>query len=104
LLDPAGDRDGDGQGNAAEQLAGTNPLDAASVLKAIATAISGNDVQVTVATVPGKTYQLETSTTLFSDSWQEIGDPVEATSTTTLFTHTGGSGDPRRFYRAKLRP
>jgi hypothetical protein len=104
LLDPAGDRDGDGQSNAAEQLAGTDPFDAASVLKAIATAISGNDVLITVATVPGKTYQFETSTTLLPESWQEIGDPVEADSTTTLFTHPGGSGDPRRFYRAKLQP
>lgn len=104
LLDPVADRDGDGQSNSAEHLAGTNPLDSASALRAISTAISGNDVLITVATVPGKTYQLETSTTLLTESWQEIGGPVEAGATTTLFTHPGGNGDPRRFYRAKVQP
>ena len=74
LLAANGDEDGDGQSNAAEHIAGTNPFDPTSVLKAISTAISGGDVIVTIATVSGKTYQLETSTTLLPDSWQETGD------------------------------
>jgi hypothetical protein len=104
MLDPAADRDGDGQDNASEQLAGTNPLDPASRFRALATGIDGNDVTVTVATVPGKTYQLETSTTLLPDSWQDIGAPVQAAASSTLFTHPAAGGDLRRFYRVKVVP
>lgn len=74
------------------------------MLKAVAISISGNDVLITVATVPGKTYQLETSTTMLDGSWQESGDPIEANASSTVFPHPGGSNDPRRFYRAKVVP
>ena len=104
LLSADGDEDGDGQNNAAEDAAGTNPLDSSSVLKAISTAISGSDVVITIATVPGKTYQLETSSTLLQGSWQETGGPVQATGPSTPFLHTGGAVDPKRFYRARVVP
>lgn len=104
VLDPVADTDGDGQLNASEQTAGTNPLSAASVLKATAVGRSGNDVTVTVATVSGKNYQLETSTTLAPLSWSNVGIPVNATGPSTLFTHTNGAGDGRRFYRARVVP
>jgi hypothetical protein len=101
VLDPVADRDGDGQSNAAEQGAGTNPLDAASVFKATAVARIGNDIIVTVSSVAGKTYQLETSTTL-TNPWVPVGDPITATGSSTPFTHTNGAGDPKRFYRARV--
>jgi hypothetical protein len=104
LLDPSGDRDGDGQNNAAEDTAGTDPFDSSSLLKATATAIAGNGVSVTISSVPGKIYQLETSTTLAPGSWTPAGDPVEAVGTSTVLTHQDGSGDPRRFYRARVVP
>ncbi|MES2659020.1 MAG: hypothetical protein V4689_10410 [Verrucomicrobiota bacterium] len=103
-LDPVADNDGDGQTNASEHTAGTNPLSAASVLRATATAISGNDVNITVATVSGKNYQLETSTTLAPLSWGNVGVPVTAAGSSTVFTHTNGAGDPKRFYRARVVP
>ncbi len=103
-LDPAADTDGDGQSNASEQTAGTNPLSNSSVLKATATVISGNDVNVTVATVLGKFYQLETSTTLAPLSWSNVGSPVTATGPSTVFTHTSGAGGGKRFYRARVVP
>ena len=103
-LDPVADTDGDGQANASEHTAGTNPLSAASVLRATATAVAGNNVNVTVATVSGKTYQLETSTTLAALSWSNAGPSILATGPSTVFTHTGGAGDPKRFYRARVVP
>ncbi|MEO7098232.1 MAG: alpha-amylase family glycosyl hydrolase [Luteolibacter sp.] len=103
-LDAVADADGDGQSNGAETTAGTNPLSNASVLKATATGVSGSDVNVTVATVSGKSYQLETSTTLTSLSWTGIGSPVIATGPSTVFTHTAGAGDPKRFYRVRVVP
>jgi glycosidase len=103
-LDPVADADGDGQSNASEHTAGTNPLAAASVLNATATAVVGNDVTVTVATVAGKSYQLETSTSLAPLSWVNVGPVIPAIGSVTVFTHTGGAGDPRRFYRARVVP
>ena len=104
VLDPAADRDGDGQSNAAEESAGTNPLDASSLLKATAISVSGNDVNITIATVAGTTYQLESSTTLASLSWSSVGSPVTATGASTVFTHAGGANQPRCFYRARVVP
>jgi hypothetical protein len=102
LLSATDDADGDGQSNASEDTAGTNPLSAASVLKAIAIVISGNDVNVTVATVVDKTYQLETSTTL-QPPWTPV-DAKTAGGPSTIFKHTGGAGEPKRFYRARVVP
>ena len=103
-LDPAADQDGDGQSNAAEHTAATNPLSTASVLRVSASARSGNDVLVTVATVAGKIYQLETSTTLAAGDWDEAGAPVEASGPSTVLTALGGAVDPRRFFRVKVVP
>jgi hypothetical protein len=103
-LDPIADTDGDGQSNDSEQSAGTDPLSSASVLRATAASVSGNEVNLTVATVAGKTYQLETSTTLSSQSWSNIGTTVTASGPSTVFTHTGGAGDPKRFYRVRVIP
>ena len=104
VLDPSADQDGDGQSNAAEQTAGTNPFDAASVLRATAIARIGNDTHVTIATVPGKTYQLETSILLTTPSWSNVGGTVTATASSTVFIHEDGAGDDKRFYRARVVP
>ena len=47
---------------------------------------------------------LTLGTTLQADDWDEVGGLVEATGPVTILTHPGGSGDPRRFYRAKVVP
>ncbi|MBN8456300.1 MAG: hypothetical protein J0M04_00445 [Verrucomicrobia bacterium] len=104
LLDPSADEDGDGQPNAAEQMAGTNPLAADSVLKIVHLTRSGADMTVQAATVPGKIYQLETSVTLLPDSWVPAADQTTAVSATTDFVHPGGSGAVRRFYRIRVVP
>jgi hypothetical protein len=103
LLDPDGDADGDGHSNASEDLAGTNPLDAASALRVTASVIQGADVVLTVATVPGKSYQLLTSTTL-APPWSPVGGVIVATGAETQFPHTGGAVDARRFYQVAVVP
>lgn len=82
----------------------TNPLSSASALKVTASSVAGNNVHITVATVSGITYQLETSTLLTPLSWSEVGDPVTAEGASTLFTAPDGAGDPERFYRVKVVP
>lgn len=103
-LDPLADVDGDGQSNGSEHTAGTNPLSSESAFKTTATSISGNDILITVATVSGKRYQLETSTTLTATSWVNVGDPVTATSSSTVLTATDGANATTRFFRAKIVP
>ncbi len=60
--------------------------------------------KITVATVAGKIYQLETSALLTTGSWSPVGDPVNATGPSTTLTHTNGAGDTKRFYRARVVP
>jgi hypothetical protein len=103
-LGPSADNDGDGQSNAAEQTAATNPLSNSSVLKATATIIAGNSVSVTVATVTGKIYQLETSANLAPLSWTSVGNAVTAAGESTVLVDPNGAGAPRRFYRARVLP
>ena len=103
LLDPAADDDGDGQSNAAEDAAGTNPLSNTSTLKVTSIGLSGGDVVVTAATVAGKTYQLETSICL-QPPWVAVGSTVTASGSSTVFTHQGGAASTTRYYRVRVVP
>lgn len=104
LLSATGDADGDGQSNGAEDTAGTNPLSGNSVLKFTSSNLSGSNVVLTVATVAGKKYQLETSTTLAPLSWSNVGGVITATGAATVFTHNDGAGDSKRFYQVRVVP
>ena len=64
----AGDDDVDGMSNAAEITAGTNPLDASSIFKVNSIVMQGGNVTLTWQAVSGRTYKVESSTTL-SGSW-----------------------------------
>ena len=104
LLDPAEDEDGDGQTNASEDVAGTDPFSSASMLKVTTVSSSPAQTLITVATVPGKAYQLESSTTLGGNSWTPIGDAISATGNSIDFTAPGSSSPDKRFYRARIVP
>ncbi len=101
-LDPVMDADADGQSNAAEHIAGTNPRSAASVFKATAAVVAENDMIVTAATVSGRSYQLETSSSLASGSWSPVGGTIIADGPSTVFTHAGGASGLKRFYRVSI--
>ncbi|WP_193213758.1 hypothetical protein [Luteolibacter marinus] len=100
LLDGAADEDGDGAANADEESVGTNPFDPGSVFKATGIARSGDTVEVTFASVPGRIYQLETSPSMEEGSWAEAGAAVEATASTTVIGVVI-AGD-KRFYRVRI--
>ena len=92
------DPDGDGLTNAQEFAAGTDPKNAASVLKVTDLAISDGDFVVSFPTVYGKTYRVERSDTLQAAR----GPPCRTTSP----ARRNGAGhryrrrrQPRRFYR-----
>jgi len=70
-LDPLGDEDGDGASSAAEVVAGTDPLDPGSVLRARMVR-AGNNYRIEWNVVSGRTYRLETRSGFSSGTWQTL--------------------------------
>ena len=93
------DADGDGRTNRQEFLAGTNPQLASDYLHSTGISRSGNILTLNFAgTMAGRTYQLESSTTL--GSWGGVGAPFTASGATTSLT-TPFLGGPRVYHRLR---
>lgn len=103
LLPPTGDEDGDGQSNASEDLARTNPLDPKALFRIVTiTRNAGGDVTLVWTSVPGLSYVVESTTDLTS----AFGSPspaITADSSTTTFTELGVSA-AQKFYRVRVAP
>jgi hypothetical protein len=94
------DADGDGQTNLQEYLAGTNPLDPASVFAITNIQTAGADIQVSWTTVAGKTYQLQRGTSPDATAaWSPVGSTVAGTGSIVHQTDPGAAADPLHFYR-----
>jgi len=100
LLNAAEDEDGDGQTNGDEDAAGTDPRDSGSVFRIVgATWQANGDREVTWSTAPGKTYDVQVSTSLEPESWSDLATGLTGGSYTDTATVTGA-----RFYRIVVRP
>lgn len=71
--DAALDSDGDGRSNLDEYRALTDINDANSYLKTEGIVVDTNTTEVTVQTMFGRNYELQTSTTLLGGSWTSVG-------------------------------
>ena len=110
VLDPNGDADGDGMTNAAEDAAGTNPLDATSVLRVLSFGhtlssghgtVAASPMVITWSAVAGKQYQVEYSSTLVPATYLAISSVLTATGPALSYTITStGPG----FYRIAIVP
>jgi sugar lactone lactonase YvrE len=89
------DPDGDGASNWQEYVAGTNPQDPASVLQITPAA----NFSIQWPSVPGKTYALESSTSLFSTNWIVLTTNLSGTGQTMQIQDTNLPSPPARFYR-----
>ena len=97
VLDPAADDDHDGNSNASENFAGTNPLDPASLFTVLGSVRQPSGAfQLTWSTVPGKSYVVTASPTL--TNWQIIS-PALPNGT---FTIPANITDHRMFYRVEV--
>ncbi|MBC8009054.1 MAG: fibronectin type III domain-containing protein, partial [Burkholderiales bacterium] len=96
---PAADPDGDGLDNLDEYLAGTLPTDPASTLRLLGPTRSGDDYLLTFASVPGKTYRVEKTSTLAPPAWIPVQSPFAGTGGTLTATDTDGATAPTIFYR-----
>ena len=101
---PGADPDGDGFTNAAENIAGTDPTNAASLVKI--EAITNNMAGATVVwrSISGKKYQLQSREQLGNGTnWTTLGSPVTATGAT-AFKLDAGATTGNKFYRVEVVP
>ncbi len=102
LQNGSGDPDADGISNAQEMLAGTRPNDPASHLSMDAVSTVGNVQTLTIATVPGRKYRLETAAALAATDWTPNGPTFTATAATTTRALTLPANRSRTFVRASI--
>ena len=102
VLDPAGDQDGDGTSNAAEEIAGTNPLSGASVFKIIAAARpDASTVQLTWSSAPGIQYEV-LATTGLALPFSNISGPTAIPATGAATNYTDNAAGGRKFYKIRV--
>ncbi len=105
---PDGDPDRDGFSNLREQLAGTDPQDAASVLRVALRLVDSTHVEVSWAAVAGKKYQLEHAenepagfSPFTGPEWPRMALSGRETYEDDL---SGAASPDSRFYRVRLVP
>jgi fibronectin type 3 domain-containing protein len=98
------DPDGDGWTNAQEFISGTDPNDAASVLRVTRLHTSESDIVLHFPTVAGRSYRLERSGTLLEGSWTMVEDNITGTGAEIQVTDPDGATDVKRFYRIVVIP
>lgn len=98
--DPNADPDHDGMNNLAEWIAGTNPTNAASVLRlTLVSAINASNIVVNWSSVAGKNYWLERSTNLATGFNTVVATNLAATAPTNTLSDTAILPGNTRFYR-----
>jgi uncharacterized protein (DUF1800 family) len=98
-LGPSDDTDGDGQSNAAESAAGTDPRNAAS-RHAVTIDMDGTTITLTTLTQPGKKYQVVSGPGP-AGPWDPTGEPhIAASAGSHVFTRDAEG--TRAFYRVMV--
>jgi hypothetical protein len=100
---PGADPDQDGFINSLENVAGTNPTNAASLLKIDSIRQDLTGARITWRTVPGKSYQLQWSSPITAASWTAVGTPLLASTSVTNKLDPAGTAT-NRFYRVLVLP
>lgn len=101
---PGSDPDSDGLTNLQEQNAGTNPLDAASVLRIVRVEFTGSEVNLGFTSIAGKTYRVEAANALAPNAWTVVADNVPGIDDVLQISDFDNGGSGQRFYRVRLVP
>ena len=107
-LSPNLDADGDGQSNAAETLAGTDPLSPSSLFQITSVVkTNDNDIRIDWTSVGGHSYVVQTNGNMGSGGFHDLSLPIVVPGTnegTANYVHTNGAADGTKFYRVRLGP
>jgi len=107
-LNPNFDADGDGRSNAAEALAGTDPLSPSSTFQMTSLVkTNGNSIRVDWTTAGGHSYVVQTNGNLVSGTFHDLSLPIVVPGTaegTTNYVDPNGATNGSRFYRVRLGP
>lgn len=95
------DTDGDGMSDYAEFIAGTDPTNAQSNLRIIRSYVSNGVMTAQWSAVPGRVYQVQTSTNL--TEWAPVSQWLQALSSPMTYTWTNTAGKARSF-RVEVHP
>ncbi len=101
------DRDGDGQSNLAEFLAGTDPTNSASLFRITSVAPQGNDLFITWNMGSGKTNALQAASSggYGTNGFTDIFIVTNTVGTVTNYFDIGAATNtPARYYRVRLVP
>jgi hypothetical protein len=102
------DPDGDGQNNAAEFMAGTDPTNNASAFRIIEIAPLDEDMLLTWTTMGGKKYAVQTAVGGYTNSFIELAPvfiaPGSGASELSVIHLGGATNGPARYYRVHLVP
>jgi len=107
LIASDADDDDDGQSNAAEKTAGTNPLDGASVLRVLnVTSPVAASCTITWSSVPGRNYQIQWTSDLKAgfDIPGNTSPIIQASPDIATNWNDSAAVGTRRFYRVKVVP
>ncbi len=101
------DPDGDGQGNLAEFLAGTDPTDSSSAFRITAIAQEGDDIRVIWTTAAGKTNALDRAagdSGDYTNAFAAITNILTTGASTNVLDLGAATNGPAFYYRVRLVP
>ena len=96
------DPDHDGMNNLQEFLAGTNPTNAASVLKLNALPSNASNNVASFLSAPGTVYRVLYRDDLASGFWSIAADQIVGTNTNIFIADPSASSTAKRFYRLQV--